>query len=81
MPILLAGNSEKLSSKLGTGVTYLGTAGAMLDFSPAGGLAPTVSSFSRIVFSPAARRRVAMVVDGRVVMLVMAGADDMKERR
>lgn len=43
--------------------THFGTAGAMLDFSLAGGLAPTVSSFSRIVFSPAARRRAAMAMN------------------
>lgn len=30
----------------------MGTAGAMLDCVPAAGLAPTISSFSRIVFSP-----------------------------
>lgn len=40
--------------------SYSGTAGAMFDFSPAGGLAPTESSFSRIVFSDAAIRLAAM---------------------
>jgi hypothetical protein len=33
--------------------TYVGTAGAMLDFSLAAGLAPIESSFSKIVFSDA----------------------------
>lgn len=32
--------------------TYMGTAGAILDCVPAAGLAPTMSSFSRMVFSP-----------------------------
>ncbi len=40
----------------------MGTAGDMLDFSPAAGLAPMLSSFSRSVFSVEMIRRVAMAV-------------------
>ena len=43
------------------GKTHSGTAGVMFDFSPAGGLAPTESSLSRIVFSDATILLVAMV--------------------
>lgn len=42
--------------------TYMGTAGAMLDCVPAAGLAPTMSSFSRMVFSPEMILWVAMVL-------------------
>lgn len=42
--------------------TYVGTAGEMLDFSPAAGLAPMLSSFSRMDFSVETILRVAMMV-------------------
>jgi len=41
-------------------VAYVGTAGEMFDFSPAAGLEPMLSSFSRIVFSWEMILRVAM---------------------
>ena len=44
----------------GSEEAHAGTAGEMLDFSLAGGLGPTVSSFSRIVFSDATILLVAM---------------------
>lgn len=61
--------------------THFGTAGAMLDFSLAGGLAPTVSSFSRIVFSPAARRRAAIATDLWVVVGDECDDVDLENRR
>lgn len=42
----------------------MGTAGAMLDCVPAAGLAPTISSFSRMVFSPPMILCVAMAFFG-----------------
>lgn len=44
----------------GHGGTHVGTAGVMFDFSLAAGLAPTVSSLSRMVFSLEMIRRVAI---------------------
>ena len=44
--------------------SYVGTAGDMFDFSLAAGLEPMLSSFSRIVFSDATMRRVAMAPGG-----------------
>ena len=43
------------------GVAYVGTAGAMSDFTWAAGLEPMLSSFSRIVFSWEMILRVAMM--------------------
>lgn len=46
------------------GAPHMGTAGLMSDLSPAAGLAPTVSSLSRMVFSVEMILRVAMLTTG-----------------
>lgn len=61
LPVVIVG--ERSRGKWETGHnTYVGTAGAMLDCVPAAGLAPTMSSFSRMVFSPEMILWVAMVL-------------------
>lgn len=56
------GESVREKNGVGGGGAYMGTAGAMLDFVPAAGLAPTMSSFSRMVFSPEMILWVAMLL-------------------
>jgi hypothetical protein len=48
--------------------SYVGTAGLMLDFSLAAGLAPIESSFSSMVFSDATILLVAMAGDIRALV-------------